>query len=308
MALGTRNVTAPFSYDKIVCPQFSASDIANFCQPLHDKAAKLDEQDKKNRLLRLVQLIDLTSLGGDDTPAKIRDLVDKAVNPLPADVAAKLETKDVHCAAVCLYPARVCDAVSYIKEKYADHVGHLHISSVAGGFPSGQYKLVTRLQEATLAIADGADELDVVINRAAALQGDWETVYNELSQMRAVCSETVHLKTILATGELKNVENIYKASMSAMLAGADFIKTSTGKEVINATLQSAWVMCSAIKDFHKSTGIQVGFKPAGGIRSVDEALSYMLLVEELLGKEWICPELFRIGASSLLNNVVKLLA
>ncbi|VDD90198.1 unnamed protein product [Enterobius vermicularis] len=249
----------------------------------------------KSVLVKLIQHIDLTTLAGDDTRKRVEELVDKALHPYPADPKVK-------CAAVCVYPARVTDVKNYMNTK-AEKV---RIASVAAGFPSGQYRLESRLLEIKLAVEDGADEIDIVINRAAALEQNWKLVHDEIAEMKKTCG-AAHMKTILATGELQNNENIYKASYTGILAGSDFIKTSTGKEAVNANLEVAYVMCTAIKRYYDATGKRIGFKPAGGLKTAEDALGFWVLVETMLGKEWLVPELFRFGASSLLNNILKVL-
>lgn len=176
---------------------------------------------------------------------------------------------------------------------------------VATGFPSGQYPLQTRLAEIALAIEDGATEIDVVVDRNLVLLNEWERLYDELVEMRKVCGQTVHLKTILGIGECGSMENVYKASMVAMMAGSDFIKTSTGKESVNATLPVGLVMIWAIQDFRQRTGRMIGLKPAGGVRSVKDAIAWLSLIKNTLGDEWITPELFRFGASGLVDNIEK---
>jgi len=244
----------------------------------------------------LIPLIDLTTLSGDDTRDRVEKLADRALTPVSSKISLK-------CAAVCVYPARVADVVKHLLVGGIRVGWHLHVASVAGGFPSGQYLLETRLLEIRLAVRDGANEIDTVINRAAALIGDWGLVFDEVRQMR-LAAGAAHLKVILATGELGSYENIYKASWASMLAGADFIKTSTGKEAVNATLESAAVMCKAIHNYHAATGKRVGFKVAGGVRTKEDAFRYYFLVRELLGEEWLKPELFRIGASGLLDDIL----
>ncbi|VDM91559.1 unnamed protein product, partial [Litomosoides sigmodontis] len=174
----------------------------------------------------------------------------------------------------------------------------------AAGFPSGQYRMESKILEVKLALEDGANEIDVVISRDAAVEQDWKRVYDEVAALKACCGSNC-MKTILATGELQNHGNIYRASWAAMFAGSDFIKTSTGKEKVNATYEATYVMCHAIKQFYSLTGKKVGFKAAGGIRSTAEALAYQAMVEEILGVEWLEPNLFRIGASSLLDDIIK---
>lgn len=231
----------------------------------------------------------------------------------------------VHTAAVCVYPSRVKDA--YEKLGRLNKLSEINIAAgnppyplpltlnwfpsfkqnflVATGFPSGQYPLQTRLAEITSAIENGATEIDVVVDRNLVLLNEWEKLYAELVEMRKACGETVHLKTILAIGECGSMENVYKASMVAMMAGSDFIKTSTGKETVNATLPVGLVMIWAIMDFKERTGRKIGLKPAGGVRSVKDAIAWLNLIKNTLGDEWITPELFRFGASGLVDNIEK---
>lgn len=189
--------------------------------------------------------------------------------------------------------------------KYQYHVCFLYPKTVATGFPSGQYSLKSRLEEIVYAIEQGATEIDIVVDRSLVLRGEWQQLYNEIHQMRTACGEKAHMKTILAVGECGTFENIYKASMVAMMAGSDFIKTSTGKESVNATLPVGLVMIRAIKDFYKQTNRKIGFKPAGGVRTVREAIAWMTLIKSTLGDEWLQPSLFRFGASGLLDDIEK---
>jgi deoxyribose-phosphate aldolase len=275
--------------------------IQTACDRYLAKVKSLSSTERQRKLIDLIGYIDLTTLAGDDTKQRVSDLTDKAIKPLQG---SNSKHDSVHCAAVCVYPARVVDVVERLRSKNvsSEKVG---IASTAGGFPSGQYRLESRLLEVQLAVSDGATEIDIVINRAAALTDQWSLVHHEVSMMRLACNDKAHLKTILATGELGDSKRIYFASMVAMMAGSDFIKTSTGKETVNATLPVSYVMCQAIAHYSKLTGIKVGFKPAGGLRTADEALSYMFLVEDILGQDWLTSKLFRIGASTLLDNIVK---
>lgn len=254
-------------------------------------------------LLRAVACIDLTTLSGDDTPSNIQRLCHKAAYPIRYDLmeAMKMDDKGITTGAVCVYPNRVADCVRFLKEAGKPHIP---IASVATGFPSGQMPLKSRLDEIRQAVADGADEIDIVINRHYALSGQWKELYDEVCAMRGACGEA-HMKTILATGELGCMTNVHKASMVCMMAGADFIKTSTGKEGVNATFPVALVMVRAIRDYYQRTGYKVGFKPAGGIRSAKDSLTWLSLMYEELGEEWARPELFRIGASSLLGDIER---
>ncbi|XP_013924433.1 PREDICTED: deoxyribose-phosphate aldolase [Thamnophis sirtalis] len=214
--------------------------------------------------------------------------------------ALKMHDKGITTAAVCVYPARVADAVKALKSASCQ----IPVASVAAGFPAGQTPLKTRLEEIQLAIEDGAKEIDIVINRTLVLTGQWEDLYEEIRQFRKACGD-IHMKTILGTGELGSLTNIYKASLVAMMAGSDFIKTSTGKEAVNATFPVGLVMVRAVRDYYWKTGYKVGFKPAGGIRKAKEALIWLSLMKEELGEEWLKPELFRLGASTLLGDIEK---
>jgi len=254
-------------------------------------------------LLRAVSCIDLTTLSGDDTSVNVDRLCFKAASPVRPDLLKALEMQDVGLTtgAVCVYPARVPDAVAALNRR---GVTSIPVAAVATGFPSGQFPLSTRLTEVSEAVAAGAKEIDIVINREAALKGDWETVFEEVKAMRKACGEA-HMKTILATGELGSLTNVYRASIVCMMAGADFIKTSTGKEGVNAILPVGIVMCRAIREYYQKTGYKVGFKPAGGIRVSKDAILWLILMKEELGVEWTKPHLFRIGASGLLTDIER---
>ncbi|XP_074839844.1 deoxyribose-phosphate aldolase isoform X2 [Carettochelys insculpta] len=211
-----------------------------------------------------------------------------------------MHDKGITTAAVCVYPARVSDAVKALKAAGCN----IPVASVATGFPAAQTPLKTRLEEIRTAVEEGAREIDVVINRTLVLTGQWEGLYEEIRQFRQACGDA-HMKTILGTGELGSLTNVYKASMVAMMAGSDFIKTSTGKEAVNATLPVGIVMVRAIRDFYWKTGNKVGFKPAGGIRSAKDALIWLILMKEELEDEWLKPDLFRLGASALLSDIER---
>eukprot|EP00939_MAST-03C_sp_MAST-3C-sp1_P003837 g3837.t1 len=255
-------------------------------------------------LLKAVTQIDLTTLAGDDTPGKVGRLCAKAVRPVRRDLLVGDLGLDpdfaetIKCGAVCVYPSRVADAVRALEGT------GVPVASVATGFPSGQIKHEHKLEEIQQAVADGASEIDIVINRQAALCGDWETVYRECVDFREACGDA-HMKAILAVGELSTLTNIYRASMACMLAGSDFIKTSTGKEKVNAELPNALVMSRAIRDFLQHTGYKVGLKVAGGVNTTKHVLAYQSMVKEELGTEWLEPHLFRIGASSLITDIER---
>jgi deoxyribose-phosphate aldolase len=247
--------------------------------------------------LKLVaSMMDLTTLEGKDTPGKVAYVCRKALQPAEAKYAVP------HCAAVCVYPNMVRCARRFLGEH-----SPVHVASVATGFPSGQYPLRTKLEEIRRAIGDGADEIDIVLNRNAFLAGEHARVFDEVAAAKAACGET-HLKAILETGELVTYDNVRLASRIAMEAGADFIKTSTGKISPAATMPVTLVMLEAIRDYFFETGIRIGMKPAGGIRLAKQSLAYLVMVKETLGDDWLTPDLFRFGASTLLNDVLMQIA
>jgi deoxyribose-phosphate aldolase len=251
-------------------------------------------------LVKAIQCIDLTTLAGDDTPARVHRLCAKAKAPLRADLVAALGLSEdpPKVGAVCVYPTMVKPAVAALAGS------GIPVASVATGFPAGLMPLDLRLEEIKRAVADGAGEIDIVITRAHVLSQNWTMLYDEIAAMRAACGPA-HLKAILATGDLKSLRNVYRASMIAMMAGADFIKTSTGKEDVNATLPVSLVMVRAIRDYLELTGFKIGFKPAGGLRTAKDAMNWQFLMKEELGRAWLEPDLFRIGASSLLGDIER---
>ena len=252
-------------------------------------------------LLRAVTCIDLTTLAGDDTPGRVKRLCAKARQPVRPDMLAALgfDGQSVTVGAVCVYPSRVRDAVEALKGT------DIPVASVATGFPDGQTPLPQRIGEIEQAIEAGAKEIDIVIHRTHVLTGDWQALYDEIKQFRETCGDAAHMKTILATGNLATLKQVYQASLVAMMAGSDFIKTSTGKESINATLEFGLVMLRAIREYRENTGYKVGFKPAGGISSAKQTLAWQALMREELGVEWLMPDLFRIGASGLLTDLER---
>jgi deoxyribose-phosphate aldolase len=239
-----------------------------------------------------ISMIDLTTLEGQDTPGKVRALCAKAKRPDPADPTAP------QVAAVCVYPDLAHLAAAEVKGT------GIHVASVATAFPSGRTSLAVKLADARYAIEAGADEVDMVIDRGAFLAGDYQLVYDQIAAVREVCADQAHLKVILETGELVTLDNVRRASWLAMLAGAHFIKTSTGKVSPAATLPVTLVMLEAVRDFRASRGRQVGVKPAGGIRTAKDAIRYLVLVNETAGEDWLDPDWFRFGASSLLNDLL----
>ena len=250
-------------------------------------------------LLRAISLIDLTTLSGDDTPDRVRRLCAKARNALRHDLVEVLGLiGPVTTGAVCVYPTMVSTAVKALEGS------GIPVASVATGFPAGLMPLKLRLEEIRYSVGEGAAEIDIVINRALVFDQDWQALYDEVRQMREACG-AAHLKAILATGELKSLRNVSRASMVCMMAGADFIKTSTGKEPVNAVLPVGLVMARAIRFFEEETGFKVGFKPAGGISAAKDALTWITLMKEELGDRWLEPDLFRFGASSLLGDIER---
>jgi deoxyribose-phosphate aldolase len=245
-------------------------------------------------------MCDLTTLEGQDTVEKVRRLCARAVNPYtPREGMPPREVAQVpHVAAVCVYPQFIAVA------KEALQGTGVKVAAVGTAFPSGQYPFHLRLADVKWAVREGADEIDMVINRGLFLQGEYRRVFDEIVRVKDACGDKVHLKVILETGELGSYDNIRKASHIALMAGADFIKTSTGKIQPAATLPATLVMMEAIRDFYDATGRAVGMKPAGGIRTAKDAIRYLVLLHETLGADWLTPERFRFGASSLLNDLL----
>ena len=254
-------------------------------------------------LVRAIQCMDLTTLSGDDTPGRVRRLCAKARQPVRADLLAALGLNEpglpsLKVGAVCVYHEMVAEAV------HALQGSGIPVAVVSTGFPAGLTPLETKLREIELSVAAGAQEVDIVISRRHALTHDWAALYEELVAFKQACGDA-HMKAILATGELQTLENVARASWVAMMAGADFIKTSTGKEGVNATLDVSLVMVRAIREFENETGQVVGYKPAGGISAAKTALQYLTLMKEELGNRWLQPDLFRFGASSLLTDIER---
>ncbi len=250
-------------------------------------------------LVKALQCIDLTTLAGDDTAGRVHRLCAKAMRPLRDDIVDGLKLREMpKLGAVCVYPTMVPHAVKALRGS------GIPVASVATGFPAGLTPLAMRLAEIKYAVGEGAQEIDIVIHRAQVLQQGWTALYDEVSAMREACGDA-HMKAILATGDLKTLRNVYKASMVCMQAGADFIKTSTGKEDVNATLPVSLTMVRALRDYGVHTGHLIGFKPAGGLKTAKDAMNWLVLMKEELGRRWLEPDLFRIGASSLLADIER---
>ncbi len=251
-------------------------------------------------LLRAVTLIDLTTLAGDDTPGRVLRLCGKARKPVREDILAALgvEGREVTAAAVCVYHGMVPTA------REAMRGSGIPVAAVSTGFPAGLSPLRTRIIEIKESVAEGAEEVDVVITRGTVLAGDWERLYDEVAAFREACGDA-SAKVILGTGELGTLANVKRAAAVAMMAGADFVKTSTGKEPVNATLPVGVVLARAVRDYFRATGVRVGLKAAGGLKTAKDALAWLILVKEELGDAWLDPHLFRIGASSLLADIER---
>ncbi|HEX5003798.1 MAG TPA: deoxyribose-phosphate aldolase [Gemmatimonadales bacterium] len=251
-------------------------------------------------LLRAITLMDLTTLQGDDTPARVRRLCAKARAPVREDLLEALgaERLGIRVAAVCVYHGLVPAAVEALAGT------GIPVAAVSTGFPAGLSPLAQRVDEIRASVEAGADEIDVVITRGHVLAGDWPALYEEVRTFRAACGDA-HIKVILGTGELGTLRNVARASLVAMMAGADFIKTSTGKEPVNATLPVGLVMVRAIREYEGRTGVQVGFKPAGGIRTAKDAIDWLAMMKDELGMPWLRSDLFRFGASGLLTDIER---
>lgn len=251
-------------------------------------------------LLKAITCIDLTTLAGDDTAARVRRLCAKAMSPVRPDILDALGMADRHLTtgAICVYHRFVATAVDALKGS------DIPVAAVSTGFPAGLVPHDVKLREIEASVADGAREIDIVITREYALTQNWRALYDEMRDYRAACGDA-HVKAILATGDLRTLRNVAKAAMVCMMAGADFIKTSTGKETVNATLLVTLAMLRMIRAYQSVTGFKVGFKPAGGISTAKDVLNYQILMKEELGREWLEPDLFRVGASSLLADIER---
>ncbi|WP_425050797.1 deoxyribose-phosphate aldolase [Psychromarinibacter sp. S121] len=249
-------------------------------------------------LLKAITCIDLTTLAGDDTPGRVRRLCAKARQPVRQDLLDALGMGPIHTGAVCVYHDMVPTAVAALEGT------GIPVAAVSTGFPAGLSPLPLRIAEIGESVKAGAREIDIVISRRHVLTGNWQALYDEMKAMREACGDA-HVKAILATGELGSLRNVARASLVCMMAGADFIKTSTGKESVNATLPVSLVMIRALRDYFDETGYRIGYKPAGGISKAKDALTYLALIKDELGNRWLQPDLFRFGASSLLGDIER---
>ena len=263
------------------------------------KRRSVKKEYQASWLLKAITLIDLTTLSGDDTFGKVDRLCKKALNPIANNILSKLEINEdaVKVGAVCVYHHLVSQAKNQLK-------GQLPIAAVSTGFPAGLSSFSTRKKEVVDSIKSGANEIDIVINRGFVIQNNWKKLYDEVKSFKLAANKT-KIKAILGVGDLETMRNVAKASLVCMMAGADFIKTSTGKESINANLNNSLVMLRMIREFHEFSGKKIGFKPAGGISTAKSVLEFLILVMEELGENWLNPNLLRIGASSLLIDIER---
>jgi deoxyribose-phosphate aldolase len=294
-----RNPGVPLDLDEVMALAANTSAIERRAATLATRrTVKKDWQAAW--LLKAVTCIDLTTLAGDDTEDRVRRLCRKARSPIRRDILAALGVPDLRITtgAVCVYHDMIAAARAALEGT------RIPVAVVSTGFPAGLSPLPLRVREIEASVAAGADEIDIVISRRHVMGRNWQALYDEVKRFRAACGPA-HMKTILATGELGSLRDVGRASMVAMMAGSDFIKTSTGKEAINATLPVSLVMVRAIRNYHERTGHMVGYKPAGGISKAKDALTYLSLMQEELGRRWQEPDLFRFGASALLGDIER---
>jgi deoxyribose-phosphate aldolase len=292
-----RNPGMPLDQDWVASVQANTSAIERRCATLGGRrSVKKDFQAAW--LLKAISLIDLTTLSGDDTWGRVERLCAKARQPVSPWMLDRLGMQGLTVGAVCVYHDMVETAVRALEGS------GIPVAAVSTGFPAGLSPLHLRLAEITESVNAGAQEIDIVISRRHALTGNWQALYDEMRAMREACGPA-HVKAILATGELGTLRNVARASLVCMMAGADFIKTSTGKEPVNATLPVTLTMIRAIRDYQDRCGVKVGYKPAGGISKAKDALLYLALMKDELGLPWLQPDLFRFGASSLLGDIER---
>lgn len=292
-----RNPGMALDLDWVASVQANTSAIERRCATLGGRrSVKKDYQAAW--LLKAVSVIDLTTLSGDDTVGRVARLCAKARQPVRAEMLAALGLPKLQVGAVCVYHDMVAAAVAALEGS------GIPVAAVSTGFPAGLSPFPLRIAEIGASVKAGAAEIDIVISRRHVLTGNWQALYDETREMRAACGDA-HMKTILATGELGSLRNVARASLVCMMAGADFIKTSTGKETVNATLPVTLTMLRAIRDYDDRTGHKVGYKPAGGISKAKDALLYLALMKDELGLAWLQPDLFRFGASSLLGDIER---
>jgi deoxyribose-phosphate aldolase len=292
-----RNAGMELDLDWVASVQANTSAIERRCATLPGRRS-VKKEWQAAWLCKAVSLIDLTTLSGDDTDGRVRRLCAKARQPVRADLLAALGMEGLTVGAVCVYHDMVATAVAALRGSA------IPVAAVSTGFPAGLSPFHLRVAEIGESVKAGAAEIDIVISRRHVLTGNWQALYDEMREFRAACGPA-HVKARLATGELGTLRNVARASLVCMMAGADFIKTSTGKESVNATLPVSLVMIRAIREFHERTGFRVGYKPAGGISKAKDALVYLSLMKDELGNRWLQPDLFRFGASSLLGDIER---
>lgn len=292
-----RNQGMPLDLDWVMAVQANTSAIERRAKTLPGRrSVKKDYQAAW--LCKAVSLMDLTTLSGDDSEGRVRRLCAKARQPVAQPILAALGMEGLTTGAVCVYHDMVATAVDALQGT------QIPVAAVSTGFPAGLSPFHLRIAEIGESVAAGAQEIDIVISRRHVLTGNWQALYDEMQEMRAACGDA-HVKAILATGELGTLRNVARASLVCMMAGADFIKTSTGKEPVNATLPVTLTMIRAIREYEDRTGIKVGYKPAGGISKAKDALVYLAMIKDELGDRWLQPDLFRFGASSLLGDIER---
>ena len=292
-----RNEGIPLDLDWVASVQANTSAIERRAKTLPGRRS-VKKSYQAAWLCKAISCMDLTTLSGDDTPARVRRLCAKARQPVSANLLDAIGMTGLTTGAVCVYHDMVPVAVEALRDT------GIPVAAVSTGFPAGLSPFHLRIAEIGESVSAGAEEIDIVISRRHALTGDWQALYDEMKEMRAACGNA-HVKAILATGELGTLRNVAKASLVCMMAGADFIKTSTGKEPVNATLPVTLTMIRAIRAYEARTGLKVGYKPAGGISKAKDAITYLAMIKDELGDRWLQPDLFRFGASSLLGDIER---
>ena len=294
-----RNPGMPLNLDWVESIQVNTSAVERRAASYSGRRS-IKKQHQAAWLLKALSCIDLTTLAGDDTTRRVKRLCNKAKSPVRKDILTALgvDKLNIKTGAVCVYHEMLEAASEFLKGSGVE------LAAVSTGFPAGLTPFDMRVEEIRRSVAAGATEIDIVISRRHVFAQDWQALYDETVAYREACGDA-HLKTILATGELATLRNVAKASMVCMMAGADFIKTSTGKESVNATLPVSLVMVRQIREYYERTGYKIGYKPAGGISTAKDSLLYLILMKEELGRDWLEPELFRFGASSLLGDIER---
>jgi len=294
-----RNPGTALDLDWVFAVQANTSAIERRCKSLPARRS-VKKENQAAWLLKAISCIDLTTLSGDDTGNRVRRLCQKAKHPVRSDLLHSLgiQPNSITTGAICVYHEMVSAAVSALKGS------EIPVAAVSTGFPAGLSPYTFRVGEIGESVKAGAKEIDIVISRRHVLSQNWQALYEEMNDFRDACGEA-HVKAILATGELGTLRNVARASLICMMGGADFIKTYTGKEKVNATLPVSLTMTRQIRDYHEKTGYMVGYKPAGGISKAKDAITYLSLIKEELGDRWLYPDLFRFGASSLLGDIER---